>query len=139
MLSANEQTNVEQLCDFPGRALLVDLNNFSTFPTLAIGLLVATLRNAAWQVDVLCPLEFDVPAAEREYPETKIDDFIRRLHLSTAPMVRPIRDLARSAHWAWGNRPRSKVIREVAAKLDQRPDVLLLSAYLQHYDTVVAL
>ena len=41
------------------RFLVVDLNNFASFPTLAVGLLVAALRNRGHRVDVLCPLAHD--------------------------------------------------------------------------------
>lgn len=119
------------------RAVLVDLNNFSTFPTLAIGSLVASLRNAGFDAEVLCPLAYDVPAAEREHRETLADHWQRRIHLSTAPAFRWGRDAARAARTWWRERPHPRVLREVARVLDARPDVILLSAYLQHYETVV--
>ncbi|RLS66412.1 MAG: radical SAM protein [Planctomycetota bacterium] len=121
------------------RALFVDLNNFSTFPTLAVGILVASLRNAGFEVEVLCPLAHDVPAAEREKRETIKDDLMRRVHLSTHPLMRAPRDAARRARLWWRNRPHPRVLREAARILDSKPDVLLLSAYLQHYSTVVEL
>jgi hypothetical protein len=37
------------------KALLVDLNNFGRYPTLAIGYLVASLRAADYDVEVLSP------------------------------------------------------------------------------------
>ncbi|HET7410336.1 MAG TPA: hypothetical protein VFJ13_09045, partial [Paracoccaceae bacterium] len=64
------------------RILIVDLNNFASFPTLAIGLLTAALRNAGHQVDVLCPLAFDVPATQRERRETLLDHLSRRVNLT---------------------------------------------------------
>lgn len=121
------------------RALFVDLNNFSTFPTLAVGILVASLRNTGFEVEVICPLAHDVPAAEREKRETFKDDFMRRVHLSTHPLMRQPRDLARRMRLWWRNRPHPRVLREAKRLLDSKPDVLLLSAYLQHYATVVEL
>jgi hypothetical protein len=38
------------------RALVIDLNNFSRYPTLPVGLLVAVLRSSGIEVDVLSPL-----------------------------------------------------------------------------------
>jgi anaerobic magnesium-protoporphyrin IX monomethyl ester cyclase len=35
------------------RVLIVDLNNFTSFPTLAVGILVAALRRAGHDVQVL--------------------------------------------------------------------------------------
>ncbi len=121
------------------RALFVDLNNFSTFPTLAVGILVASLRNRGYEIEVICPLAHDVPAAEREKRETMKDDVLRRMHLSTNPLWRRPRDAARRLRLWWRNRPHARVLREARRLLDSKPDVLLLSAYLQHYTTVVAL
>ncbi|MEZ5973785.1 MAG: hypothetical protein R3E96_02765 [Planctomycetota bacterium] len=37
------------------RVLLIDLNNFSRFPTLPVGLITAVLRKAGHQVEVFSP------------------------------------------------------------------------------------
>lgn len=118
------------------RALMVDLNNFSTFPTLAVGILVASLRNSGHEVELICPLAHDVPAAEREKRETIKDHLVRRMHLSTHPAFRTMRDFARRTRLWWKGRPHPRVLRETARALDAKPDILLLSAYLQHYSTV---
>jgi anaerobic magnesium-protoporphyrin IX monomethyl ester cyclase len=115
---------------------LVDLNNFSTFPTLAVGILVASLRNAGHEVEVVVPLAYDVPAAERERRERRLDDVKRRVHLSTRASLRLVRDQAREIrHW-WNNRPHPTVLREVRRTLRRGVDIVLLSAYLQHYRSV---
>lgn len=119
--------------------LLVDLNNFATFPTLAVGILVAALRNAGHRVSLMCPLSHDVPAAVREYRETKLDDIKRRLHLTTSPVLKTVRDIARSIHYWRDEKPHPGVIEHARRELDKNPEILLLSAYLQHYNTVVAL
>jgi radical SAM superfamily enzyme YgiQ (UPF0313 family) len=117
--------------------LLVDLNNFATFPTLAVGILVAALRNAGHRVSLMCPLSHDVPAAVREYRETRLDDLKRRLHLTTSPLLKEVRNLARSVHYWRDEKPHPRVIEHARRELDKNPQVLLLSAYLQHYNTVV--
>ena len=38
------------------KCLFIDLNNLASFPTLAIGLLTASLRNKGHQVKLLSPL-----------------------------------------------------------------------------------
>lgn len=119
------------------KVAMVDLNNFSTFPTLAVGILVASLRNAGHEVEVVVPLAYDVPAAERERREWWIDDLKRRVHLSTRRSFRVIRDRARSLRGWWNNRPHPTVLREVRRILDDDVDIILLSAYLQHHRTVV--
>ena len=118
------------------KALIVDLNNFSTFPTLAVGLLVAAMRNAGHSVELLSPLANDVPAAERERRETWRDQVMRRVHLSTRPSLRVLRDMARGTRFAWNNRVHPRVIRETRRALQRGPDVLLISSYLQHYKSV---
>lgn len=119
------------------RIALIDLNNFSTFPTLAVGILVASLRNAGHEVEVVVPLAYDVPAAERERREQRIDDLKRRLHLSTRRDLRIVRDRARDLRQWWNHRPHSVVLRETRRILDEGADIILLSAYLQHYRSVV--
>jgi radical SAM superfamily enzyme YgiQ (UPF0313 family) len=132
-----EATPARSLTRIGLKILIVDLNNFATFPTLAIGLLVAALRHAGNEVQVLCPLAYDVPAVARERRETLRDHLARRLHLSTWGPVRRPRDLARAAREWWINRPHPVVLREVERALRRGPDIVLLSAYLQHYPTVV--
>ncbi len=121
------------------RILLVDLNNFATFPTLAIGLLVATLRNSGHEVDVLCPLAHDVPGAVREKRESLKDHFERKLHLASWGPLLAARDLARRVRDWRVQKPHPTVIRETRRALEAKPDIILLSAYLQHYRTVVEL
>ena len=118
------------------RVLIVDLNNFATFPTLAIGTLVASLRNAGHQVRLMSPLAHDVPATERERAETKLDDLKRRLHVSTSPTLRFLRESAFRAYTWRMERPQPKVIAETRRALDSGYDIILLSAYLQHYNSV---
>jgi anaerobic magnesium-protoporphyrin IX monomethyl ester cyclase len=118
------------------KVLIVDLNNFSTFPTMAVGILIAALRNRAFSVQLISPLEHDVPAVERERPDHYFDHLARRIHLSTSPPLQGARNALRAGrHW-WLNRPHPRVLRETAKALAGKPDVLLLSAYLQHNATV---
>jgi anaerobic magnesium-protoporphyrin IX monomethyl ester cyclase len=88
---------------------------------------------------LLVPLAYDVPATVREKPDRLRHHLMRRLHLSTLPVTRWIRDFAR-AGWYWRERrPHSLVLRAVEDALANKPDALMLSAYLQHHKTVVAL
>ena len=118
------------------RVLIVDLNNFSTFPTLAIGTLVASLRNSGHQVRLMCPLAHDVPAVERERSETRLDDLKRRVHVSTSPALRYLRESAFRAYTWRMERSHPRVIAETRRELDKGYDVILLSAYLQHFNSV---
>jgi len=118
------------------KILMVDLNNFATFPTLTIGILVAALRNASYDVQLISPLAHDVPAAERERAESYKDHLVRRLHLSTFPGMRVVRNAARGMRRWKNERPHPHVLAEVSRALADKPAAILLSAYLQHFQTV---
>ncbi len=121
------------------RFLIVDLNNFASFPTLAVGVLAAALRNRGHQVEVLCPLAYDVPATQRERRETRLDHVKRRLHLSDWPPVLGARDLLRQIACRRSERVHPVVLREVSRSLARAPDAILVSAYLQHFESLRAI
>lgn len=125
------------------RVLIVDLNNFTSFPTLAVGLLTASLRNQGHRVDLLSPLSYNVPAVSRERPDTLIDHVVRRVHLTDWEPVVGLRDILRGLRQAHNGNAHPIVLREVKYRFEQerddRPQVILLSAYLQHYESVKAI
>ena len=116
--------------------LIVDLNNFANFPTLAVGLLTSALRDRGHRVELLCPLAYDVPAAEREWRETWLDHLKRRIHLTDWTPALSVRDVLRKAYRRRISRPNQLVLREVDRVLAAGPDAVLLSAYLQHHEAV---
>lgn len=118
------------------RIVMVDLNNFASFPTLAVGIITAALRNHGYQVELISPLAYDVPAAERERAETMVDHWQRRIHLSTYRPLESVRNVLRHTRDWYRNRPHPRVLSEVKRALSRKPDAILLSAYLQHYNTV---
>jgi anaerobic magnesium-protoporphyrin IX monomethyl ester cyclase len=118
------------------RVLMVDLNIFASFPTYAVGLMVASLRREGHEVEVICPLAHDVPPFERERRETFVDHVKRRVHLSTWRPFETARNAARDLRGWSRDRPHPVVLREVSRALDRKPDIVLLSAYLQHFNTV---
>jgi len=121
------------------KVLLVDLNAFSSFPTLAIGLLTAALRRAGLSVEVICPLDHGRPTAMRERRERITDHLQRRLHLSGYAPTLPLRDLARKARAFFRDRPDHMTIKRIRTALETKPDVILLSAYLMHFEVVRAI
>jgi anaerobic magnesium-protoporphyrin IX monomethyl ester cyclase len=128
------------MTDRPIRALLVDLNNYARYPTLAIGYLVASLRRAGVDVEVLSPLSHGVPALERERQETHWDHIQRRTYFSGNSLLLRSHDRLRSWRSQYKERPHPTVIAETRRALDRQPvDIVLLSAYLDHYPSVVAL
>ncbi len=119
------------------RILIVDLNTFATYPTLAVGLLVARLREAGHVVEVLSALNLNVPPVQREHPDTLRDHLARKLHHATWSPLRAARDLKRAVSDRRAHRPDPVVLGETRRAIAaRRPDVVLLSAYLQHYSSV---
>lgn len=118
------------------KVLLVDLNAFASFPTLAIGLLTATLRRKGHVVDVLCPLDHGKPTAMRERQENLGDHLMRRFHLSGLAPALPFRDGARAVRSFWRGRPDHLTIKRITEALKKKPDIVLLSAYLMHFEVV---
>jgi anaerobic magnesium-protoporphyrin IX monomethyl ester cyclase len=122
------------------KALLVDLNNFGRYPTLAIGYLVASLRAADYDVEVLSPLAYGVPAIKRERRESAFDQFQRQVYFSTHPVTVRAHDFIRDRRTRWVQRPHPRVIEETTRALERdAPDILLVSAYLDHHPSVMAL
>lgn len=121
------------------RVLLVDMNNFSTFPTLAIGLLIAALRNRGQNVELLSPLAHDVPAIARERQENLFDHLRRRVSLTDLPQAYAVRDLLRGLYRARAERPHPVVLDQLSRAIARRPDVILISAYLQHLSSIRAI
>ena len=121
------------------RILIVDLNNFASFPTLAIGLMTAALRERRHRVEVLCPLAYGVPAVQRERRETPVDHLKRRIHLSDAALFRSARNMLRGVHHYRLERCDPVILREVDRALERGFDAVLLSAYLQHREAVTGI
>ena len=120
-----------------GRSVvLVDLNRFTSFPTLAVGILTAALRARGCAVRVICPLALDIPSADREQEERLWDHLHRRIRLSDYRLVRWLRDQARAPREWLAQRPRAAVLAAVERALSDGADAVLLSAYLEHYHTV---
>ena len=121
------------------RAIIVDLNRFTSFPTLAIGLLTAALRARGCSVRVICLLALGMPAAVREREEGWKDDLRRRIRLTEVPVVRRFRDASRPIREWFGHRTGSKVQGEIHKAISDGADVILLSAYLENLASVKAI
>ncbi|AGL20834.1 radical SAM protein [Actinoplanes sp. N902-109] len=122
------------------RTLLVDLNNLSRYPTLGVGYLVAALRGAGMTVEVLSPLLHGVPPYVRERPQNLTTHVKQRALFAMHPFVTPMRDQLRGRYLAQRRRANPRVLHETRTAFEQRrPDVLLLSAYLDHRPSVEAL
>lgn len=121
------------------RTIIVDLNRFTSFPTLAVGILTAALRAHGHSVRVVCPMALGIPCAVREREETVWDDLRRRVRLTDSRAVRWFRDISRTPREWMDQRPRPVVLREVEKAISDGADAILLSAYLENYPTVKAI
>ena len=119
------------------RVLLVDLNNFSLYPTIGVGYLAAILRRHGMLVTVLSPLAFGVPGVIREPPESELLGLARRVNFLVAQAAWPLAD--RTARWIdywrtrWAERTFPRISQIFAAHHPEEFDVVLVSSYLMYY------
>ena len=125
------------------RVLLVDLNNFARYPSIAIGYLTAVLRNGGYHVEVLAPLSTGITGVPREVPTPwwgRLDlEFRYRTGVTMNPLVRAIR--SRYSRFTASKLARSKsaIVSQFQARLDEGFDAVLVSTYLMYYPHCVAL
>lgn len=122
----------------PIRVLLVDLNNFSMYPTIAVGYLASILRQEGMQVTVLSPLSFGVPGIVREPPETASRNLARRVNYVLEQTPGALARSARRQVWRYRERASRKYHPRIAeifglTQPDQF-DIVLVSTYLMYYD-----
>jgi anaerobic magnesium-protoporphyrin IX monomethyl ester cyclase len=123
----------------PGtRVLLVDLNNFARYPTVAVGLLTAILREAEFEVEVLSPLAFGVPGLPREARAAPWGAAEARLRYATAVSRNPVVSRVRSALVARRHPIPPAALRTLVASLEAKLalgcDAVLISTYLMYFD-----
>lgn len=120
------------------KVLIVDLNNFSRYPTMAIGYLTATLRKHGLEVDVLSPLNHGVKPFVREKRATQLEHIKNRIYFSGHPLIQHTREFLRTTALSLGNGSASRQIAELTKEqIDSNSyDIVLLSAYLNHRESV---
>lgn len=123
------------------KVLIVDLNNFARFPTVAIGYLAAVCRADGIQVSVFSPLSIGLSGVTREKRPPWYGLFAARLNYRAATTSNRF---IRSARQKLASRRRSELsaglvplLRAFKARLIDRPDAVLISAYLMYRDHVV--
>jgi len=120
--------------------LIIDLNNFARYPTLAIGYLIKPLRTAGFHVDLLSPLSLGAPTMEREAQGTIQEHIKRRVYFSTHPIMLKLHDTLRRWYTQQQSRPQEVTIQAVAEHIAKHSvDIIMLSAYLNHYPSVKAI
>lgn len=114
--------------------LIVDLNNFAAYPTLAVGYLIRSLKNADYDVELLSPLAIGAPAYTRDEEETWKDQLQRRLYFSTHPILNYVQDWLRDKKSEIKAKPHKKMRVELRHAINKKPDAILVSAYLSQYE-----
>ena len=118
------------------RVLIVDLNNFARYPTLAVGYLSSILRKEKISTHVLSPLAHGVEGMSREPVETLWQDVARRTSFSLAGArgigARVLPWVQRSRRW-YAERSHVRIVQLFDSSEPFRYDVVLVSAYLMYH------
>ena len=119
------------------RVLLVDLNNFARYPSVAIGYLSAILKKDGYGVEVFAPLSTGLTGVAREPSPPwwgRADlEFRFRTGISRNPVVRRIRKAYATRASSKLARSKNEVAAEVARRLDSGIDIVLVSTYLMYH------
>ncbi len=120
--------------------LVLDLNNFSRFPTLPVGLITAVLRKAQHRVEVLSPLSVGaqgIPRESRAKPWGYWDERLRWWSATTPSKgVRAFRKSLGKFRSHRRSARGQEIMAALGASMDRRPDVILISAYLEYHDVI---
>ena len=119
------------------RVLLVDLNNFARYPSVAIGYLSAILKKGGYGVEVFAPLSTGLTGVAREpsppwWGHADLQ-FRYRTGVSRNPVVRRVRKAYATRTSSKLARSKNEVSAEVARRLDSGIDIVLVSTYLMYH------
>lgn len=113
---------------------MIDLNNFSYYPTLAIGYLIAVMRKDGFQVKLLSPLTRGVVARPREPIETYRHFVEQRLRHSDNPVVKfAISQVKKVPALFNFYNNKDQIFDVVKQDLPLDTDLILVSSYLENF------
>lgn len=121
------------------RVLIVDLNNFAHYPSIAIGYVAAALRKSDTEVDVFSPLSIGSSGVTRE-PRTPVWGALdQQLRYSTAVsqnrLVQRARGHLAKRHLPALTRDSTTLTQSLAKKIETNDyDAVLVSTYLMYQD-----
>ena len=125
------------------RVLLVDLNNFARYPSIAIGYLTALLRNGGYEVEVLAPLSTGITGVAREPTAPWWGrlglEFRYRTAVTSNHIVRGIRSRYSAYTASKLARSKDEIVRQFERQLDSHFDAVLVSTYLMYHQHCVAM
>lgn len=113
---------------------LVDLNNFSYYPTISMGLVARYIRDAGFELEVLSPLSNGIKYREREKVESKLDYYKNFLIFSQSKLVRALILLAERLPFIKERiLNKSRLSKFVISGVKSDTDLLLISTYTENY------
>ncbi|MEW6743862.1 MAG: radical SAM protein [Planctomycetota bacterium] len=115
------------------RALIVDLAFFPRYPSLAVGYLTAVLRQAGIEVEAFSPLAVGVASPQREGVESLKHHLARHLAFTTRSLLVELRQVLRQVRETRRRHRQRRIIEHLRGSLQSRPDILLISTYLERY------
>ena len=124
--------------------LVVDLNNFARYPTLAVGYLAAVLRRAGHPVSVFSPLMVGVAGVSREPRPGRgsllLAKWNHRFATSRSGWLRRTRERIASGRRSGIVAHQQQVLAAAVARIEQeRPAVVLISSYLMYREVCAAI
>ena len=119
------------------RVLIVDLNNFALYPSIAIGYLTAVLKSGGFDVELMAPLSVGVTGVPREPRPPwwgRLDlEFRYRTGVSRNRFIRNVRARYAAYHSSKLARSRHQIAADFSRLLDRGYDAVLVSTYLMYF------
>lgn len=116
------------------KVTLVDLNNFSHYPTIAMGFVARYIRDAGFDLNVISPLSNGIKSRKREKVETKLDYYKSRLIFSQKKVVRGMISMAQGLPAIQERFLKKKRLSKfVISAIPEDTDLVLISSYLENY------
>ncbi|NQX77815.1 hypothetical protein [Gilvibacter sp.] len=116
------------------RITLVDLNNFSYYPTISMGLVARYIRDAGFNLKVISPLSNGIKSRKREKVETKMDYYRSRIVFSQSTAVRSMIQQAEKLPYIKERfLKKRKLATSVINEIPEDTDLVLISTYTENY------
>jgi anaerobic magnesium-protoporphyrin IX monomethyl ester cyclase len=113
---------------------VIDLNNFSFYPTMSVGYLSSYIRGAGYDLKVLSPLSQGIKTRKREKVETRFDYFISRIRFSNLFIIQLILNyLKKVAFLKVRFMGKQRIFDYVKSTIDYGTDLVLISTYTENY------
>jgi len=125
------------------RVLLVDLNNFARYPSIAVGYVIAILRSGGIEAELFAPLSIGLEGVPREPPTPWWGrlglEFRYRTAVTRNTAVRRARSRYAAHRISQLARSMDEILASFCARLENGFDAVLVSTYLMYYPHCVAI